>query len=92
MFITQMVKNGEITESIAQILKTHIARTPQIYFIPKIHKEVLPPPGRPIVSVNGCPTEKISASVDHFLNPLVKEMVSYNIEDTTDFLRKIENL
>ena len=48
-------------------------------------------PRRLIVSANGCPTEKISAFVDHFLNPLVKEMDSC-VEDTSDFLRKIRDM
>ena len=89
--IEALVKNGEITEKLAKILKNDKPRTPQIYFLPKIHKGKLPPPGRPIVSANGCATEKISAFVDHFLNPLVKKMESY-VEDTSDFLRKIDKI
>ena len=86
-----MVKNGDITEKVEKVLSTNKPKTPNIYFLPKIHKQTLPPPGRPIVSANSCPTEKISAFVDHFLNPLVKESKSY-IKDTTDFINKIENL
>ena len=41
-------------------------RTALFYLLPKIHKNVLPPPGRPILSANDCPTEKISALVNHF--------------------------
>ena len=90
-YLNQMVANGDITESIAKILRTLIPSTPQIYFLPKIHKGTIPPPGRPIVSANGYPTEKISAFVDHFLNPMVEKTKSY-VEDTTVFLRKIESL
>ena len=82
---------GDITKKMANLLKSNVPRTPQIYFLPKIHKDIVPPPGRPIVSANGCPTEKISAFVDHFLNTIVKKMNTY-IEDTSDFLRNIENL
>jgi hypothetical protein len=35
-------------------------RTPNFYLLPKIHNGIYPPPGRPIVSGNGCPTERIS--------------------------------
>ena len=35
--------------------------------LPKIHKNREHPPGRPIVSGNGCPTERISKFVDFFL-------------------------
>ena len=45
--------------------------------------------GRPIVSANGCATEKISAFVDIFLRPLVKQSASY-VKDTTDFINTIE--
>ena len=91
LILDKMVIDKDITEKMAKFLKNKTPRTPQIYFLPKIHKNKIPPPGRPIVSANGCPTEKISAFVDHFLNPLVKEMDSY-IEDTSDFLRQISNL
>ena len=90
-YLDQMVTKKDITEKMASFLKNKTPRTPQIYFLPKIHKNTIPPPGRPIVSANGCPTEKISAFVDHFLNLMVKEMDSY-VEDTSDFLRQIKNL
>ena len=90
-YLTGMVENGDITEGIKKILISNKPRTPHIYFLPKVHKNKIPPPGRPIVSANSCPTEKISAFVDHFLNPLVKERKSY-VQDTTDFINKIEDL
>ena len=89
--LNQMVINGEITKEVQTVLSIKKVRTPQIYFLPKIHKMKFPPPGRPIVSANDCATERISAFVDHFLNPLVKETKSY-IQDTTDFLNQIEKM
>ena len=59
--------------------------------LPKIHKKMENPPGRPIVSGNGCPTEKISQLVDFFLQPHVKLLPSY-IKDTTHFLLKLNQL
>ena len=85
-----MVKNDDITDKVKKRLCGEKPRTPEIYFLPKIHKKQTPPPGRPIVSANNCPTENISAFVDHFLNPMVKEQRSY-IKDTTDFINKVEN-
>ena len=38
-----------------------------------------------------CHTEKISAFVDHHLQPINQELPSY-IKDTTDFINKLENL
>ncbi len=62
-----------------------------LYFLPKIHKAERPAPWRPIVSASGCPTDRISALVDHFLSPYMLLLPSY-IKDTTDFLLKIVEL
>ena len=66
-------------------------RTAQFYMLPKIRKNKQQPPGRPIVSGNGCPTERISQFVDFFLQQGVKK-IQYYIQDTTDFLRMLQNL
>ena len=66
-------------------------RTAQFYMLPKIHKDSKNPPGRPIVSGNGCPTERISQFIDFFLQPCVKNIRSY-IKDTTDFLLMLQHL
>lgn len=65
--------------------------TPKIYILPKIHKGVTPPPGRPIVSGCGSPTERISAFVDSHLQPLVKDLPSH-IRDSSDFLQKLHEI
>ena len=59
--------------------------------LPKIHKGVIPPPGRPIISGNGSPTEKISQLVDHFLNHPCTMIKSY-VKDTTHFLQLMSKL
>ena len=89
--VQTMVENKEITKKVAKSLISQKPRTPQIYFLPKIHKNVDPPPGRPICSANGCPTERISSMVDLFLKPLVQKSDSY-VKDTTDFIKKVENI
>ena len=58
--------------------------------LPKIHKPKRPPPGRPIVSANGCATEKISALVDIILRLIVPKTRSY-LKDTGHFLQKLAN-
>ena len=87
--LDKMVENQEITNKVAGILRVKKVRTP--HFLPKIHKKQRPPPGRPIVSGNGCVTEKISAFIDIFLNPITTISKSF-IKDTTDFVKRIENL
>ena len=61
----------------------------RFYLLPKIHKAGNP--GRPIVSANGHPTEKISEFVDLHLQSHVQTLPSY-LQDTTDFLKKQEAL
>lgn len=90
--ITTLEEKKEITGGTAKLLlNNEECRTPQIYFLPKIHKGKIPPPGRPIVSGNNCPSEKISIFVDCFLQPLVKMSKSY-IKDTKDFVDIIAKL
>ena len=75
--------------------KTHdyvIVKEPRpscLYINPKIHKQGNP--GRPIVSANDHPTERISEFVDHHLNPEAPKLPSY-IKDTTHFLTKLNSL
>ena len=64
-------------------------RAGRFYILPKIHKQGNP--GRPIISSNGHPTERISQFVDYHLKPLVQKLPSY-IKDTTHFLLKLQEL
>ena len=63
-------------------------RARRFYILPKIHKQGNP--GRPIISSNGHPTERISEFVDYHLK-LVQTLPSY-IKDTTHFLLQLQNL
>ena len=54
-----------------------------MYFLKKINKN--PPTARPIVSGCDGPTERISAYLDHWLQPLVKSLPSY-IKDIKEFI------
>jgi hypothetical protein len=66
------------------------ARIHQFYLLPKIHKTLTNPPGRPIVSGVQGPTEKLSKLVDHWLQPSVQRLPSY-IRDSTDMLRTLQD-
>ena len=57
--LDNMLKRGEITERVARFLVTEEPRTAQLYLLPKVHKNVTPFPGRPIVSANESPTERV---------------------------------
>ena len=62
-------------------------RIPVLYTLTKIHKPT--PVGRPIISGCDGSTERISAFVDHLIQPIAQNQASY-LKDTTDFLNFIE--
>ena len=88
-YVDSLLNDDEISLPCHKFLCTKEPRTPQLYLLPKIHKNKTPVPGRPIVSANSSPTERISQLADHFLKPLVQDTKSY-VRDTSDFIRKIE--
>jgi peptide-methionine (R)-S-oxide reductase len=89
--INYLEENQEISKKCGAYLRNTNPRTSQLYLLPKVHKNKLPMPGRPIVSANNSPTEKISEVADFFLKPLVQNTRSY-VRDTTDFINKLERL
>ncbi len=74
--VNQLLEKGSISEDVAKYMKISNPRIAAFYTIPKIHKNVNPPPGRPILSANDSPTERISTFEDHFLSPFVLSMKS----------------
>ncbi|XP_071830742.1 uncharacterized protein [Apostichopus japonicus] len=86
--ITDMYQRNQISKKAVSFLSPTDCKAARFYLLPKIHKPGNP--GRPIFSVNGSPTEKISLFVDHFITPLVPQINSY-IHDTP-FLRKLEDI
>ena len=86
-----MLTRGKITKKVRNFLYLENPRTPQLYLLPKVHKNQNPPPGRPIISANQSPTERISAFVDTFIRPIVTTGKSY-IKDTTDFINKLDDV
>ena len=85
LHVNNMLQRGQISQNTSNYLTTDIDRTQQFYLLPKIHKDIVNPPGRPIVSGSGGPSEKISQFVDHFIGPLVPLSESY-IRDSTHMI------
>uniref|UniRef100_A0A673N3A4 Uncharacterized protein n=1 Tax=Sinocyclocheilus rhinocerous TaxID=307959 RepID=A0A673N3A4_9TELE len=77
------VEEKWITEQKSKWLTHHHPVVPVLYALPKIHKSIVDPPYRPIVSGIGSLTEKLSIFIDYYLQPLVKQLPSY-LRDTTD--------
>ena len=72
-----MLQSDQISQNTSNYLTTDIDKTQQFYLLPKIHKDLDTPHGRPIVSGSGGPTERIYQFVDHFIGPLVPLSESY---------------
>ncbi|XP_068738397.1 uncharacterized protein [Montipora capricornis] len=75
-----------IDEKTKQYLIQPDVKPGRFYILPKVHKPGNP--GRPIVSSNSHPSERISHFIDHHLQPLVHKLSSY-VKDTYDFLNKL---
>jgi hypothetical protein len=89
--VEDLFQNGEIDISVKKYLTDTTCRTSQLYLLPKIHKNMNPPPGRPTISGNGCPTENNSQFVDHYLNPPNTDLRSF-VKDTTHFLQILKDV
>ena len=90
-YVQDMWQNTEIDDSVQSYLLHDTKRTPQLYLLPKIHKGIIPPPGRQIISANGSSKEKKSEFVDHFLNLTCQNLKSF-VRDTTLFLKLVHDL
>ena len=66
--ILDMFNNGEIDSYCYRFLEQINPKPGHFYMLAKIHKNTLPPPGRPIVSAIGSPTEKNLLSLIFFCN------------------------
>ena len=91
LHVHNMLQRGEITLRTCNYLTTNVDRTQQFYLLPKIHKDPLNPPGRPIVSGSGGPTEKISQLVDHFIGDIVPLSKSY-IRDSSHLINILNDV
>lgn len=88
--VKQARAKGHISANMATFL-THQdlkeVRTQKLYFLKKIHKS--PVAVRPIVSGTSGPTEKASAFIDHYSQPLVTATSSYT-KDSTAIIQLLE--
>ena len=88
--INELLANKSINANTARDLRVKEPRAAGFYILPKVHKSLTSPPGRPIVSSNGCPTKRLSAFVDVILKPLVAETPSF-LRDTKQLLTEISS-
>ena len=92
--LSEFLARELISEPIYKCISNKSPKTSSLYLLPKIHKIKQRgqfPAGRPIISANQSPTEKISAFVDENIKGSVPLIPSY-IKDTTHFISLIESV
>lgn len=62
-----------------------------MYYLPKVHKHTIHPPGRPIVSGIDSITSRIGRYIDFYLKLKVSRMPSY-LKDNKDVIRLLERV
>ena len=83
-YVDRMYNDKLINDKTRQYLKQSDVKPGRFYILPKVHKPGNP--GRPTVSSNSHPTERLSHFVDYHLQPLVHKLPSF-VKDTNDFLK-----
>ena len=89
--VEQAVSNRWITKKEGAFLITKQPRIPYFYTIPKIHKDMTKPPGRPIVSGLNSILEPLSKYADSFLRPILQKTATY-LKDTKEVLNLLNTL
>ncbi|CAJ0941415.1 unnamed protein product [Ranitomeya imitator] len=89
--LEEAVYEGILPKRVLETVSNLESKLPTFYIIPKIHKDPINPPGRPIVAGNDGPCEIICDTLDYFLKPLVASLPSY-IRDTTSALQRLDNM
>ncbi|CAJ0952706.1 unnamed protein product [Ranitomeya imitator] len=84
-------QEGTIDNKLRTFLTKTDPITPIFYLLPKIHKQLFKPPGRPVVSLTDSILSPPAIVLEKILTPLVKATSSF-ILDTNDFLGLIRAL
>ena len=88
IYVNRIYTDDLIDEKTKQYLTQPDVKPGSFCILPKVHKPGNP--GRPIVSSNSHPTERMSHFIDHHLQPLVHKLPSY-VKDTNDFLNNLNS-
>lgn len=90
-FLKNTKTQGWISQSEFDFLYCQHPIKPVFYTLPKIHKILIDPPGRPIVAQTNSLLSPLSQYVDVFIKPFVQLLQSY-IKDSSDFINKISEV
>lgn len=83
------LKREVLDKKEARYLIPEACRTPIIYAQPKIHKDKIDPPLRPIVNGIKSITARLGQYIDRYLQPAVQKNRAY-LKDTKDMLNLLE--
>ncbi|CAJ0940184.1 unnamed protein product [Ranitomeya imitator] len=89
--IDEALSMGIIDVKLAKFLKVEHPVVPILYTLPKIHKDLRRPPGRPIVSGRGSLSNKVAIFLDRLLRDFAVSTPSY-VRDTSDFIKSLEGI
>ena len=89
--VQNAVINNVIDDDLSDLLIIDDAKPGNIYFLPKMHKNLSQPPGRQICNTINTPIMNLSKWVDIQLQPLVKKLPSY-LQDDNHFLEKVNDI
>ncbi|CAJ0936993.1 unnamed protein product [Ranitomeya imitator] len=89
--IDEALHDGLIDTKLAKYLKVDHPVVPVLYTLPKIHKDLQRPPGRPIVLGRGSLCNKVAIFLDRLLRKFATSAPSY-VRDTSDFIRSLEGV
>ncbi|XP_075208158.1 uncharacterized protein LOC142313057 [Anomaloglossus baeobatrachus] len=84
-------QKGIISKKELDFLSVRSPVVPTFYMLPKVHKSLLKPPGRPIVAGIGSIFEQLCAYLDFYLQPFALRLESY-VRDSADLISQLEEL
>ncbi|XP_077145895.1 uncharacterized protein LOC143807824 [Ranitomeya variabilis] len=90
MILESAFNDGIIPKRLVEVVTKLQPRMATFYLLPKLHKNPVDPPGRPIVAGNGSLCEIICMVID-YLKPLVQTLPSF-IKDTTMMLKQLDSV
>ncbi|CAJ0946010.1 unnamed protein product [Ranitomeya imitator] len=88
LIIKTYKEKGTIDAKLSEYLINTQPMIPVFYVLPKVHKDLMNPPGRPIVASTNSLLSPLAITLDRILTPLLHNISSY-LKDTTDFLSKL---
>ncbi|CAJ0964858.1 unnamed protein product [Ranitomeya imitator] len=91
LIVTHYQELGIIDSKLGDFLINRHPVTPFFYTLPKVHKNLWKPPGRPIVASINSLLSPLAITLEKILSPIVPNMKSF-LKDTAHFLRLLRDL